>query len=201
MMLRNCSGVLNRLCVRIAALSSAPSARGRSPSDPPLDWLFCSWTAASASDADRLYAASLAGSSQIRIAYSDEKERTSPTPGMRRSSSTTRATAKFPRSSVDIVRLFDVSATISRKPAFALSTCTPWRRTSSGSRASTRRSRFCTSMRATLMSVPERKVTEIDAEPLDWLDDDMYWNPSTPLSSCSIGCVTLEARTLASAPG
>ena len=82
-----------------------------------------------------------------------------------------------------------------------MSTCTPWRRTSSGSRASTRRSRFCTSISATLMSVPERKVTEIDAAPFDWLDDDMYWNPSTPFSSCSIGCVTLLASTLASAPG
>ena len=148
-----------------------------------------------------MYAASFAGSSQIRIAYSEENERTSPTPGMRRSSSTTRATAKFPSSSVCIFRLFEVSATIIRKPAFALSTCTPCRRTSSGNRASTRRSRFCTSTSATLMSVPVRNVTAIDAVPFDWLDDDMYWNPSTPLSSCSMGCVTLFASTLASAPG
>jgi hypothetical protein len=201
MTLANCSGVVNRLWVRMVALSSLPSASGRSPSEPPLDWLFCSCTACSASEGDRLYAASFAGSSQIRIAYSEENERTSPTPGMRRSSSTTRATAKLPSSSVCICRLFDVSATIIRKPAFALSTCTPCRRTSSGRRASTRRSRFWTSIRATLMSVPDRKVTEIDAAPFDELDEDMYWNPSTPFSSCSIGCVTLFARTLASAPG
>ena len=137
----------------------------------------------------------------MRIAYSEENERTSPTPGTRRSSSTTRATAKFPSSSVCIERDFDVSATIIRKPAFALTTCTPWRRTSSGRRASTRRSRFCTSTSATLMSVPERKVTAIDAVPFDWLDDDMYWKPSTPFSSCSIGCVTFVAITDASAPG
>jgi hypothetical protein len=45
----NCSGVEKRLCVRIEALSSLPSASGRSPSAPPGDWLFCSCTATKAS--------------------------------------------------------------------------------------------------------------------------------------------------------
>ena len=44
----------------------------------------------------------------------------SPTPGTRRSSSTTRVAAKLPSSSVCVAPLFEVSATIIRKPAFAL---------------------------------------------------------------------------------
>jgi hypothetical protein len=37
-----------------------------------------------------------------------------------------------------------------------------------------RRSRFCTSMSATLTSVPAAKVTVIDAVPFDWLVEAIY---------------------------
>ena len=63
----------------------------------------------------------------------------------------------------------EVSATIIRKPVDAFSTWMPWRRTSSGSRGSTLRSRFCTFICAASMSVPARKVTVIDAEPFERL--------------------------------
>ncbi len=59
----------------------------------------------------------------------------------------------------------EVSETISRKPEPASSTCTPWRRTESGRRGSTRLMRFCTSTDACDGSVPGAKVMLISADP------------------------------------
>src|SRR3546814_2159429 len=48
MMFPNCSGVVKRLWVRIAAFNSVSPEIGRSPICPPGLWLFCSCTAANA---------------------------------------------------------------------------------------------------------------------------------------------------------
>jgi len=125
----------------------------------------------------------------------------SPTPGTRRSSSITRVAAKLPSASESVAPLLEVSATIKRKLDDACRIWMPWRRTSSGSRCSTARRRFCTSICAMSISVPDSNVTVIEALPFDWLVEDMYRKPSTPLSSCSITWVTLVSSVAASAPG
>ena len=68
MIWRNCSGVAKRFWVMICAVNSAVRVNGCAPIEPPATWLFCSCTAASASEADRLYPASFCGSSQMRMA-------------------------------------------------------------------------------------------------------------------------------------
>ena len=109
----------------------------------------------------------------MRIAYSEPNSVTSPTPVTRRNSSITCVEAILPRSVESSVPDSDVSATIIRKPAFAWRTVMPWRRTSSGSRASTVLSRFCTSVWAISMSVPASKVSVIEAVPFERLDEAM----------------------------
>ena len=89
MMLRNCSGSENRLCVTTFAVNSVSRAIGCSPRPPPAVWLFCSVMALSTCEGESPNPASFDGSSQIRIAYCDPKSWTSPTPLTRRSSVTT----------------------------------------------------------------------------------------------------------------
>ena len=198
----NCSGVVKRFCVRIVALSSAAFASGRSPSWPPGDWLFCSCTAASASAADKLISRELVGIEPDahrvlggeRADVADARQR-----GAARRSRASRRSCRA-RATVS-APLFEVSAMIIKKADEALLTRMPCRRTSSGRRCSTARRRFCTSICATSMSVPDANVTVIDAVPFDWLDDVMYRKPSTPFSSCSMTCVTFVSSIEASAPG
>ena len=77
----------------------------------------------------------------------------------------------------------------------------PRRRTSSGSRASARATRFCTSCWALSGSVPRRKVTVSVIWPsvVAWLF--MYSMPSTPLICSSMGVATVSAITFGLAPG
>ncbi len=107
------------------------------------------------------------------MAYSEPNSVTSPTPATRRNSSITCVEAILPRSVESSAPDFDVSATIIRKPALACRTVMPWRLTSSGRRASTVLSRFCTSVCAISISVPASKVSVIDAVPLERLEEDM----------------------------
>jgi hypothetical protein len=72
--------------------------------------------------------------------------------------------------------------------------------TSFGSRPSTPDTRFCTSTAAMSMSRSTSKVTVTVDEPLLPLDEVMYCMPSTPLSACSIGCVTAVSTISALAP-
>ena len=78
---------------------------------------------------------------------------------------------------------------------------TPCRFTSSGSFATATATRFCVKTWAWSMSVPVLKVTSITLWPSLVLFDDTESMFSTPLTSCSIGVVTVSATTWASAPG
>src|SRR5690606_19909421 len=78
---------------------------------------------------------------------------------------------------------------------------TPWRRTSSGSRASAWLTRFCTRTVASSASVPGRKVTVICSTPSEPATDLVYIMSSTPLIASSSGVATVSAITFGLAPG
>ncbi len=70
------------------AFSICPSGAGSAPKAPAETWAFCAWMAPTTSAGASSKAASLAGSSQTRMAYFEPKTWTSPTPWMRLNSST-----------------------------------------------------------------------------------------------------------------
>jgi len=80
--------VLSSDCAVIVALSCWPSTVGRAPNAPAEICAFCAATALTTSAGAISKAASLDGSSQIRMAYSAPKTRIEPTPSTRLSSST-----------------------------------------------------------------------------------------------------------------
>ena len=78
---------------------------------------------------------------------------------------------------------------------------TPWRRTSSGRRASAWPTRFCTRTAASSASVPGLKVTVICSTPSEPATDLRYIMSSTPLIASSSGVATVSAITFGLAPG
>ncbi|MNT34069.1 hypothetical protein D3C72_1700260 [compost metagenome] len=87
----NCSTVCKRLCAETVAFSCWPLTDGVPPSSPADTSAFCACTAVITSAGVRLKLCSLAGSSQIRMAYCEPNRVTSPTPATRLSGSTTLA--------------------------------------------------------------------------------------------------------------
>ena len=68
MMSANCSSLVRRPCVLTASWNSVPRGDGGAPTVPAATCAFCSRTAATTSPVVMLRAASLAGSSQMRMA-------------------------------------------------------------------------------------------------------------------------------------
>jgi hypothetical protein len=81
-----------------------------------------------------------------------------------------------------------------------LPTETPVALTSLGRRPSACETRFCTSTAARSMSRSMSKVTVTEELPSEPEDDWMYFMPSTPLTTCSMGVVTADSMTCALAP-
>ena len=78
---------------------------------------------------------------------------------------------------------------------------TPWRRVSSGRRASTCLTRLLTLTAAWSISVPISNVTSTVVTPELVELDDIYIIPSTPVIAFSIGAATVCSSTKADAPG
>ena len=90
---------------------------------------------------------------------------------------------------------------IFRNEVERLVTCTPWRRTSSGSVASALCTRLLTLIAARSGSVPIANVTVWFSAPLLALAERRYSMPSTPLIAWSSGAATVCATVSALAPG
>ena len=87
MIASNCSGVCSRDWALMVALSTVPGTAGVPPSWPAETWAFWARIAAITSPGVRLWAASLSGSSQMRMAYWAPNSWMSPTPSTRLSGS------------------------------------------------------------------------------------------------------------------
>jgi hypothetical protein len=90
--------VESRPRLTITAFTWAPLAPGAWFSSPVASWTFCACSARFTSAGVRPKAVSCSGLSQTRIEYSLPNMMASPTPGTRRSGSSTLAAAKLPRS-------------------------------------------------------------------------------------------------------
>ena len=88
-MLPNCSTELSWPLTTTVAAIACPATLGRAPISPPETCAFCARMAAPTSAMLRLNEASLAGSTQMRMARSVPNSCAWPTPGTRCSSGTT----------------------------------------------------------------------------------------------------------------
>src|SRR3546814_10151364 len=120
---------------------------------------------------------------------------------MRDSASLTCRRAYLRRYRVSYLPLGEVRCTTIRKVGDCFCVVTPWRRTSSGNRASAWLTRFCTRTVASSASVPGRKVTVICSTPSEPATDLVYIMSSTPLIASSSGVATVSAITFGLAPG